>query len=782
MQGDVTNFLGMSKEIQDFRAKSGEEALWTNSMFGGMPAYQISVKYKNNLISYVDRVFRLGLPRPADYVFLYFMGFFFLLVIMGVNPWLAIVGGLAYGFSTYFFIILEAGHNSKAHAIAYMAPLLGSVCLTLKGRLLTGGVLTALFAALEIYTNHLQITYYLLLVLLIVWIASFANSVKTKSVPVFAKATGILLLAALLAILPNFTNLWTTFEYSKYTTRGKTELSHRQEIQTSGLDKEYATQWSYGVGETWSLFIPNAKGGGTDRLGNSEQALEKADPQMRRAVADQNHYWGDQPFTSGPVYVGAIIVFLFVLSLFIIRGPLKWALLAATLLSVMLAWGKNFAPLTHFFLDHFPAYNKFRAVSMILVIAELTMPLLAMLALWQMISNPSRLPADEKQIRQRLLLAYGLTGGFALLFYLLPDTFFSFLSSVEIEQINSLKARGTDSAQVALFSQSLENVRIAIFKSDALRSFFFVTLMAGLLYGFLMRQKWPLPLVILVTGILIFADGFVVNKRYINEDNFERAGIVANPFQASEADELIRKDTDIHYRVLNLTNNTFNDARTSYFHKSIGGYHGAKLRRYQELIDHQISKSNMEVLNMLNTKYIISFSDQTRQPVVQVNMQAMGNAWFPKEIRPVANADEEMDSLTNFSAARTALADQRFASEFEGNRNGSDTLASIVLKEYAPNRLVYEASTSVPQVAVFSEIYYPAGWQAYIDGTPVSHFRVNYVLRAMMIPEGQHTIEYRFEPRSYFAGEKISLAGSILLLLAVAGMITSEIRRKRKAA
>ncbi|MEJ5302059.1 MAG: YfhO family protein [Bacteroidales bacterium] len=776
IQSDITNFKGMSKEIQDYREKTGKEALWTNSMFGGMPAYQISVKYKANLMAYIDKIFRLGLPRPADYVFLYFLGFFFLLVIIGINPWLAIVGALAYGFSTYFIIILEAGHNTKAHAIAYMAPLLGSILLTLRGRWITGGILTALFAALEIYTNHLQITYYFLLTVLILWIGLLVAAIRQKQVLSFAKASSVLLLAALLAILPNITNLWTTFEYSKETTRGKTELSHKQEIQTSGLDKEYATQWSYGVAESWSLMIPNVKGGATDYLGKSEKALEKADPAMRKTLAQWNHYWGDQPFTSGPVYVGALIVFLFVLGLFLVKSSLKWSLLVATILSILLAWGRNFMPLTDFFLDHFPLYNKFRAVSMILVIAELTMPLLAILALWKTLNNRPQSVDDKKQFRNYLGIAYALTGGLSLLFYLMPGTFFSFLSAQEVQQFDEFRKQGTDPVQLNAFINSLEETRKAIFKADAIRSFFFITIGALLIYFYALGRKVNKGILIAGLGILVFVDLFFVNKRYINESNFESPRRIESFFAPTEADKFILKDTDPHFRVMNLTTNTFNDARTSYYHKSIGGYHGAKLKRYQELIEHQIAKNNMQVLNMLNAKYFI-LKGKDNQPVVQINMDALGNAWFVAGYRLVNNADEEMEALSNFLPAETAIIDKRFASNLQGVSITHDTTAQIHLTEYQPNKLVYEYVASKPQLAVFSEIYYPHGWQAYIDGQPVAHFRANYVLRAMVVPEGKHKIEFRFEPKSYYVGEKIALAGSLLLIFLFIGMLAFEIRK-----
>lgn len=776
IQGDITNFKGMSKEIQDYREKTGKEALWTNSMFGGMPAYQISVKYKANLMAYVDRIFRLGLPRPADYVFLYFIGFFFLLVIMEVSPWLAIVGALAYGFSTYFIIILEAGHNTKAHAIAYMAPLLGSVLLTLRGRLLTGGILTALFAALEIYTNHLQITYYFLITVLTLWIGFLIDAVREKQLLTFSKATGVLIVAALLAILPNITNLWTTLEYSKETTRGKSELTHNLEVKTSGLDKDYATQWSYGVGESWSLLIPNVKGGATDYLGKNEKALEKANPAFRKTLAQWNHYWGDQPFTSGPVYVGALIVFLFVLGLLWIKGSLKWGLLVATILSIMLAWGRNFMPLSDFFLDHFPLYNKFRAVSMILVIAELTMPLLAMLALWQIINRPPDSASEKKNFRKYLIVAYALTGGISLLFYLMPGTFFSFLSAQEVQQFDEFRKQGTDPSQLNAFISSLKEVRMGIFKTDAIRSFFFITVGALLLYFYAINRKVNKTILIASLGILVFVDLFFINKRYVSESNFESPRRLEAFFNPTEADKFILKDTDPHFRVLNLTTNTFNDARTSYFHKSIGGYHGAKLKRYQELIELQIAKNNLQVLNMLNTKYFI-LKGKNGQPEVQINMDALGNAWFVAGYRLVKNADEEMEALRNFLPAETAIIDQRFSSYLQGVTITHDSTAHIRLTEYQPNKLVYEYKASKPQLAVFSEIYYPHGWQAYIDGKPAPHFRANYVLRAMVVPEGKHTLEFRFEPKSYFIGEKIALAGSLLLIFLFLGMLVFEIKK-----
>lgn len=774
-QGDIMHFQGMSKEIVDYREKTGEEALWTNSMFSGMPAYQISVKYNANLIKYVDQVLGFGFPRPINIVFLYFLGFFILLITLRVNPWLAIAGALAYGFSSYFFIIIEAGHNSKAHAIAYMAPMLAGIILTFRGKYLLGGVLTALFAALELSTNHLQITYYLLIALVIITIAQLVDDIKAKALPRFLKAVGVLLLAGILAVLPNITNILTTLEYSGETTRGKTELTNDKHIETSGLDKEYATQWSYGIGETWTLLIPNAKGGASDRLGNSPEALEKIDSQMREMIANQNHYWGEQPFTSGPVYAGAIIIFLFVLGLFIVRSNLKWALLAVTILSIMLSWGKNFTPLTWFFMDYFPGYNKFRTVSMILVLAELCIPLLGLLALNELITKPSLL----KEKKWHFFAAFGATAGISLLFWLIPTTFFSFITSSEQSQLSELVAKGSaDQSQVDAFLGALETARISLFKADAIRSFLFIALAFAAIYAFAYKKLNTLALSAIIL-VLVIGDMYTINRRYLNEKSFERTSVVRNPFTPTEADKLIMKDVDPNYRVLNTMVNTFNDASTSYFHKSIGGYHGAKLERYQELIENQISKNNMQVYNMLNTKYFI-VPGEDKRPSVQVNMEALGNAWFVDTYKIVDNADQEMKALDNFDAAKVAIVDKRFEGNLKGFEPSIDSTASIKLTNYKPNYLTYESKSLKDRLTVFSEIYYPKGWNAFIDGKPAEHFRVNYVLRAMVIPAGDHKIEFKFEPKSYFTGEKIAFAGSLLLLFLLIGVFGLEVKKTLK--
>lgn len=772
-QSDIMKHIGMSKEINDFREKTGEEPLWTNSMFGGMPAYQISVLFKNNISNVFHKIMTLGLPRPADMVFLYFIGFYILLLVMGINPWLSILGAMAFAFSSYHFIILEAGHNSKAVAIAYMAPVLAGIILALRGHFFKGGLMAAIFLGLQINANHFQITYYLLFIVLAVGIGWLIHAFKQKQLKQFFASIGVLVLALILALTVNFTNLITTWEYSVYTMRGGSELTDASGIQTSGgLDKEYATRWSYGIGETFSLFIPNIKGGGSKAIASNPDALNKIDRQYREWVGSQNHYWGDQPFTSGPVYVGAIVFFLFVLGLLIVKGHLKWALLSATVLSVVLAWGHNFMPLTDFFLDYVPGYNKFRAVSMTLVIAELCIPLLALLALKEIISKPGIL----KEKLNEFILAFGLTAGLALVFYIAPGLFFNFITAQEMKGLQDIKLEQPEmAATVDLFLGQLETVRAGILKADAIRSFIYIAL-AALLVFLIQSGKISQNVFIALLAILILADMWTINRRYLNNDDFINRRQVERPFQPTVADQIIMKDVDPHFRVLNLTTNTFNETSTSYFHKSIGGYHGAKLQRYQDLIDNHIMKGNTAVMDMLNTKYIINF-DQNRQPSPQVNFNALGNAWFVTRYLEVENADEEIDALNGFDPERMAVIDKRFEKYYADTQLLEDPDSEIYLTSYAPNKLTYEAASNTHQMAVFSEIYYDKGWNAYVNGEPWPHFRVNYILRAMILPPGEHNIEFRFEPRSYFVGEKISLAGSLLMALIILGFIALEVKK-----
>ena len=788
-QHDIAMFKGMSKEIADHREATGEEALWTNSMFGGMPAWQISVQYPGNLVTHIDKIVTLWLPYPANYVFLYFLGFFVLMLVLKIDPWVGLVGAIAFALSSYFFIILGAGHTSKAHAIGYMAPVLAGIILAFRGKYWQGALLTATALALEIKSGHLQITYYLLMIVIVYGIYKLIEAISEKQLKHFFKATGILFVAALLAASTYTTNLWATYDYGQDTMRGTPELTKDADNKSSGLDRDYITDWSYGIGETWSLIIPNVKGGPSGLLGNVDE-VKKADPAYRSAIAQQsNAYWGDQPGTSGSVYVGVIVMFLFVLGLFIVRSRLKWVLLTVTILSILLAWGRNWMPFTDFFIDYIPGYNKFRAVTMILVIAELAIPILAFLALGKLVSDPAIL----KTKKNSLYYSFGLTGGFILLFYIAPSLFFDFLSTGEQGQFAEL-LRGKDAAQMNIYLTSLENVRIAIFRADAMRSLIFVILAALLVYFYSankIRKSW----LIAGLGLLILIDMVSVNRRYLDNDNFIRAKQFDVPFTASAADNYILADADPDFRVLDLSKSTFNDASCSYFHKSIGGYHGAKLQRYQDLIEGYIQGemqsvigvltqgvtlekiNNMfvkqQILSMLNMKYVIYNPDA--MPLI--NNSAFGHAWTANKVVMVNSADEEFGALGNNNLNNTAIVDNRFASQLEGKSFEIDSTSSIILNSYAPNNLIYNYSSSIEQLVVFSEIYYSKGWNAYIDGEKVPYLRANYVLRAVTVPAGQHNIEFKFEPRIWVIGERISFGASLLLILLLIAGIGFQVKK-----
>ena len=765
---DVKTWIGMSKEISDYRENTGEEALWTNSLFSGMPAYQISVKYSANLIKYVDKVISLGFPRPANLLFLYLLGFYFLLVSLNVDYRIAAIGAIAYAFSSYFFIIIQAGHMTKAHAIAYLPMVVAAVIYTYRGKMLLGGVLTSLAVALQIFTNHYQITYYLILVLLFIGFAQLYKDFNANNLQSFFKRTGILIMAALLAAGTSFTRLKTTLDYGKETTRGKSELTNNLDNKTKGLDKDYATQWSYGVAESMTLLIPNFHGGSSMSSVLSiddSQTLDFLRKFRNKKLANAlqyraSSYWGDQPIVSGPTYAGAIVIFLFFLGLFLIKSEYRVWLLLATIMSLMLAWGKNFMPLTEFFLDYFPGYNKFRAVSMILVIAEFTIPFLAFLGLNKFLTDN-----DKQSNLIKLKNAFYITGGITLVFALFPSMFLDFLSDKDLSPIsNGVKTPNG-------FLDGLVADRSTLLSSDAWRSFIFITLSFGVLFLYI-KEKLSKNYVILIIGALLITDMWGINKRYLNEDHFARKSKVKTPYKPTQADNFILKDKDPNFRVFNQSVSTFNDASTSYFHKSIGGYHGAKLKRYQELIEFHISKGNMNVLNMLNTKYFI-----TQDGRAQLNPGALGNAWFVENINTVKNADEEIAALGNFDPLKTIIVDERYDDNLI-NINNLNSSSIIKLDSYKPNHLTYTSNNIDEGIAVFSEIYYKDGWNVYINGIESNHFRANYVLRAMKIPAGNHIIEFKFEPSVFTNGERISLASSISLLLLLLFVSYREIKLK----
>lgn len=757
VQHDIAQWEGMSKEIQDFREEYNSEPLWTRSMFGGMPAYQISVLYGSNLMKYVDTVISFGLPTPLNYIFLALLGFYLLLVSLKVDFRIAIAGAIGYAFASYNIIIIMAGHNSKMHALAYVPFVIIGVLMVFRGRVLTGGILTALFLSLEIYANHLQITYYLALLIMILVIAEIVSAFRQGAVQGLVKKGLVLMIAVVLAVLPNITSLWATYEYGKYSTRGPSELSDKK--VSSGLDKDYALGWSYGVKETMTLLIPDFMGGPTQTELSKNSATYKAlmsngaGAQASQFIKQVPLYWGDQPFTSGPNYNGAIIIFLFVLSLFMIRGKLKWWVISATLLFAMLSWGKNFLPLTDLFFSYFPGYNKFRAVSMILAMLSFTLPLLAFVGLMRAVE------LKKEDVRKDLQWSYYITGGLSLIFVIIPAISGGFVGPVD-ESLSGYPDWLLD---------AIREDRASRLQLDALRSFLLITAAAIVSYLYFISKKVDLTVFSVVLISLVLFDMWGIDKRYLSASDFSRKS--TQTFQPSEADLQIMQDPELGYRVMNVSVSTFNDASTSYFHHSIGGYHGAKLKRYQELIEYQISKNNMAVLDMLNTKYFILPRQDGNGVEVQLNPGAKGAAWFVDEYQIVSDADAEMDALTDFEPGSTAIIDRRFERYIVNNLSGRDTLSDIQLVSYRANELVYESSSETEQLAVFSEIYYDKGWEAYLDGEHIPHFRVNYVLRGAIIPPGDHKIEFRFEPEVFSTGEPIAMAGSIILILAsIAGV------------
>ena len=789
-QHDMEMHKGMAQELTQYREATGETALWTNSAFSGMPAWNISAPQKTNLFQYVHKVLSIGLPSPLGSVFISMLGFFILLLVLDVGVWVSALGAIAYGFTSYLYIIIGAGHNAKAVAMAYMAPVIAGVLLTYKGKYLWGLVLTAIAVALELYANHLQITYYLVLILVVIVIAEFISDIRQKKLVHFIKASLMLLVVAVISVLTFSTKLYANYEFGKETTRGKPVLTSNEANQTQGLDRDYITQWSYGKGETWSLMIPNAKGGASAYIGKQNPALEKADGRFKESIAQSNAYWGDQPGTSGPVYVGAIVVFLFVLGALTVKGKLKWALLIATLLSILLSWGKNFMGFTNFFLDYIPGYDKFRAVSMTLVIAEVTMPLLGFLGLAEMVKKPE----NFKQNMTKFFIALGITAGFCLIFYLMPKTFFNFLSQEEAKQFVAMSS-GKDGAVYAQFASQLENVRVAIFRKDALRSLAFIILAAVplFLYG---KGKLKAVPTFAILAALILIDMFPIDKRYLNDNNFIDKAKFDKPFVASAADKFILDDKSLDFRVADITKDPFNDASTCYFHKSIGGYSGAKLRRYQDIISNYLGAElnqlrsakttqdlilrleQLEVLNMLNTKYII-FNPQS-QPFE--NPFAYGNAWMVNDVQIANTANEEFDALATTDMHRTAIINKEFEQQVTGYKPNLEE-GSITLTDYRPNQLTYFFSANEDKLVVFSEIWTSKGWTMFIDGQESPLLRANYLLRAAMVPAGMHEIVMRYEPKIWKTGGVVSLVSSLaIILFAVATIVLSLVKKKEKPA
>lgn len=799
-QHDTAAGAGAGQEVKEYYEQTGERSRWTNSLFGGMPMYQIAPSYDSTKsLQWVQKAYQLFLPDYVCLTFMLMLGFYILLRVFGIPVWLAGLGGIMWAFSSYFFILISAGHIWKFITLAYVPPTIAGIVLAYRGKLLWGGILTALFVALQITSNHVQMSYYFFFVILFFVGAYFEKAWRTKTLPQFFKASAVLIVAALVGIAANVSNLYHTYAYSKETMRGKSELVQTGDAAkqtSSGLDRDYITQWSYGIDETLTLLVPNFKGGASAALSQSETAMSKANPMYSSLYGSLTQYFGTQPMTSGPVYVGAFVLFLFVLGCFIVKGPLKWALIGATFFSIVLSWGKNFMPLTDFFIDYVPLYNKFRAVSSILVIAEFTIPLLAIFALKRLLEEPEILKQEKKPLGISLLL----TAGIALLLAVAPGSIGSgYVPAQEAQMLqNAVNQQMIPANKLSGILANLGEMRAELVSSDALRSFIIIGIGCSLLWLYA-SGKLRSSLTIAGITILCLADMWGVNKRYLNDAQFVPHSIRTETFTKTNTDELILQDTSLDYRVLNFATSTFDDNNTSYWHKSVGGYHPAKLRRYQEMIEHHISPemqaaykaiataggemdsvdaNKFRVLNMLNTKYFIFPAGQQRQTVPILNPHAYGNAWFVNKVQYVNNANEEIDALDSIIPTETAVVDARFKDVLKGTTESyKDSLSSIRLTSYAPNRLTYETNNAQDGIAVFSEIYYPDGWHVTIDGQPAELARADYILRTMYVPAGQHTIEMRFDPTSLHVTEGIAYGALALLVI---GIIVAVLIAKRK--
>ena len=791
---DASAGRGAGQEVSEYHERTGKVSRWTNATFSGMPTYQTAPSYQSTgVLNQVMKAYHLWLPENVWYVFAYLLGFYILLRAFDFRWHLAALGAIVWAFSSYFFIIIAAGHIWKVMALAYLPPLIAGLVWAYRGKLLRGFCVTALFSAFEIDANHVQMTYYYLFVIAAMVIAYGVDAVRRGQWKGFLRATGVCAAGALIGVLLNLSNLYHTWQYAQESMRGKSELVKKNVTNqtSSGLDRDYITQWSYGIDETWTLLVPNAKGGASVPLAANAKAMEKADPNFMQIYQQMGQYWGDQPGTSGPVYVGAFVLMLFVLGLFIVKGPMKWALLGSTVLSILLSWGHNFMPFTDFFLDYVPMYSKFRTVASILVIAEFTIPLLAMLALKRLVDEPDLM---GKQMRW-VYVSFGLTGGIALLFALMPTVFFSdFISAAELEAL-----KGIPADYLAPLESNLRSIREGIFVADCWRSFWIIAIGMALLLLYRYR-KLKAEYMVGAMVLLCLIDMWQVNKRYLNDGMFVEKSVREQAQPMTETDRLILRDKDLDYRVLNLASNTFNENETSYYHKSIGGYHAAKLRRYQDLIDNYIAPEMQQlmsalakaggdmtkvkgdsifpVLNMLNAKYfIVPLQDNKTVPIQ--NPYVLGNAWFVDKLNFVNNANQELEALGKLNLRHEAVADARFKAVL-GEATPQDSTSVVKLTAYAPNQLTYEVKSATGGVMVFSEIYYPE-WTATVDGKPAEIGRADYVLRALKVDKGQHQVVLTFDPKSVKQTETVAYAAYVVLLLVVLFGLYAEWKRKQKA-
>ena len=793
---DASAGRGAGQETAEYHERTGKVSRWTNATFSGMPTYQTAPSYKSvSVLNQAVKAYHLWLPENVWYVFAYLLGFYILLRAYDFRRALAVLGSVIWAFSSYFFIIIAAGHIWKVMALAYLPPLIAGIVLSYRGKYLWGFIVTAIFAAFEVDANHVQMTYYYLFIILFMIIAYLVDAVRKKTMKQFMKATAVCAAGALIGVLMNISNLYHTWQYAQESMRGKSELVKKNAANqtNSGLDRDYITQWSYGVDETWTLLVPNTKGGASVPLAANTEAMKIADPNFMQIYQQLGQYWGEQPGTSGPVYVGAFVLMLFVLGLFIVKGPMKWALLAATVLSVLLSWGRNFMPFTNFFLDYIPMYSKFRTVASILVIAEFTIPLLAMMTLKKIVDEPDILTKKIKYV----YISFGLTAGIALLFALMPTLFFSdFISSSEMQALKSIPAE-----YLTPLLSNLRSIRESIFTADCWRSFWIIVI--GTLCLFLYKmKKLRVEFMMIAITVLCLADMWQVNKRYLNDGMFVEKSVREQAQPMTQTDRQILQDKALDYRVLNFASNTFNENETSFYHKSIGGYHAAKLRRYQELIDAYISpemqktmpaiaqaggdmtkvngNSIFPVLNMLNAKYFI-VPLQSNQTVAIQNPYVYGNAWFVDKITYVKNANEELDRLGKLDLRHEAIADAGFRSQL-GESKAQDSTSIVKITAYEPNQLTYDVRSVTGGIVVFSEIFYPE-WTATVDGKAVELGRVNYVLRALNVDKGHHTVVLTFDPKSVKQTETVAyLSYGVLLLVVLLGVYFKRKEDKKSQA
>ncbi len=780
-QHDVVQAMGSQKELFDFKAIDGKTPNWTNSMFGGMPTYQIWYDHASNITTYVNRAIRVAFPAPADVIIIFLLGAYFLLSVLRIRPWLAAVGAIAITFSSYNFIYIEAGHLNKAYALAYLAPIIGSVILCYRGNKLWGPILLAIFLALEIRTNHVQMTYYLFIAMLVYVGFELYYAVKAKKIAEFIKSSTFQIGAVLLAVAVNASVLFPTYEYSKLTIRGKANIQKVDENTTSGgLDKEYAYAWSQGIGENITFLVPNAYGGKSQGVLDKNSEVVKlfvglGVPQQQAVEMSKGlpTYWGEKSFTSGPWYFGAGIIALFILGLFIVRGQLKWWIVSATVLTILLSFGRHFPLISDLFFDYFPMYNKFRAVESILVIPSILIPLLAILALNELVVRQKEIVDLDKKV----LYSFGGVAAVCLVIAVMPNIL-SFKTSNHQEFIAMLGQNLGDAGVASQLADALIKDRANLASSDAWRSFFIVALIFALVWTYL-KQKVSGTVLVLCLGVITLVDLWTVDKRYLNNNTFVDNSLMKNPIQEREVDQLIKLDKDPSYRVFDLTTNPFSDAKASYYHKNLGGYHAAKLMRFQEILEHQFNGAiNEDVLDMFNVRYVISIDPSNNAERIQRRSTAAGNAWFVDKVTFVKDNAQEMQAISSFDPIKEAFVHQEFQGKFDAARLGRANNATINLTSYHPDRLEYEYSAPNDVFAVFSEVYYDKGWKAYVDGKELPIIRTDYILRGLQLPGGNHKVEFVFEPQTMKISSVISLIGSIIIALGLGAVIFISRRNK----